>query len=207
MPVKKASAYPQRALAASRRTRTAPGAVILDGHILGAHAVQEIEDLMKLRRPVAAPPRLTIQRRAGDLSTTGRWTRLFRSADAEPFVPFVGEPFPSQTSPQIEELFRALRKGSHADPPMSLLAVSLAIAPSQAFFARGCVAALSLPRLSWRVWTASCRQRSYGVGSTQSVATSHNLQYGGVGHLSGTIKRRGRIRCGSSSRDQIFRMS
>jgi hypothetical protein len=37
-------------------------------------------------------------------------TRLFSSADAEPFVPFVGELFPSQTSPQFEELVRALRK-------------------------------------------------------------------------------------------------
>jgi hypothetical protein len=61
----------------------------------------------------------------------GRGARLFRSADAEPFVPFVGELFPSGTSAQFEEQFRALRKKRW----------SLAIAPPQALSADRCTVA------------------------------------------------------------------
>jgi hypothetical protein len=42
---------------------------------------------------------------------TGRYARLFRSADAEPFVPVVGNLFGFDTSPEFDELFRELRKG------------------------------------------------------------------------------------------------
>jgi hypothetical protein len=74
------------------------GAGILGGHILGEHAAQEIGDLVKLGRPVSWLPcfggqRRLVSRFSLELPTwfgTGRWTRLFKCADAEPFIPALG---------------------------------------------------------------------------------------------------------------------
>jgi hypothetical protein len=74
------------------------GAGISGAHILGQHGTQELTDLVKLRRPVAWLPCLGGQRRlvsrfSLELATwfaTGRWARLFKCADAEPFVPVLG---------------------------------------------------------------------------------------------------------------------
>jgi hypothetical protein len=95
------------------------GAGIAGGHILGEHGRQELTDLLDLGRPVAWLACFGGQRRLVSRFSvqpltwmaTGRCVRLVRSADAEPFVPVVGNPFGFDTSPEFDELFRELRKG------------------------------------------------------------------------------------------------
>jgi len=75
------------------------GAGILGGHFLGLHAAQEIGDLAELGRPVSWLPcfggqRRLVSRFSLELATwlaTGRWTRLFKCADTEPFIPLLGD--------------------------------------------------------------------------------------------------------------------
>jgi hypothetical protein len=76
----------------------ATGAGIPGGHILGEHAAQEVGDLVKLGRPVAwlacfGGQRRFVSRFSLELATllaTGHWARLFKCADAEPFIPVIG---------------------------------------------------------------------------------------------------------------------
>jgi hypothetical protein len=76
----------------------AAGVGILGGHIIGEHAVEEIGDLTKLGRPVSWLPcfggqRRLVSRFGLELATwlaTGRWARLFKCVDAEPFIPVLG---------------------------------------------------------------------------------------------------------------------
>ena len=99
MPVKKGFSVPGSTRSFPPGPGTAPGAVILGGHILGEHGTQELTDLVKLRRPVAClacfgGQRRLVSRFSLELATwlaTGRWTRLFKCADTEPFIPLLGD--------------------------------------------------------------------------------------------------------------------
>ena len=94
MPVKKVFSVPGSTRSFPPGPGTAPGAVILGGHILGEHGTQELTDLVKLRRPVAwlacfGGQRCLVSRFSLELPTwfgTGRWARLFKCAHAEPFM-------------------------------------------------------------------------------------------------------------------------
>jgi hypothetical protein len=74
------------------------GAGIAGAHILGEHGTQELTDLVKLRRPVAwlacfGGQRRLVSRFSLELPTwfgTGHWARLLKCADAEPFIPVLG---------------------------------------------------------------------------------------------------------------------
>jgi hypothetical protein len=87
------------------------GAGIAGGHILGQHGTQELTDLLDLGRPVAWLACFGGQRRLVSRFSvqpltrmaTGRYARLFRSADVEPFVPVVGNLFGFDTSPEFDE--------------------------------------------------------------------------------------------------------
>ena len=76
----------------------ATGGGILGGHILGEYGLQELTDLVELGRAIAWLACFGGQRRLVSRFSVGRppsfrtghWARLFRSADAEPFVPVVG---------------------------------------------------------------------------------------------------------------------
>ena len=76
----------------------ATGGGILGGHILGEYGLRELTDLVGLGRPIAWLACFGGQRRLVSRFSVGRppsfrtghWARLFRSADAEPFVPVVG---------------------------------------------------------------------------------------------------------------------
>jgi hypothetical protein len=78
---------------------SATGAGILGGHIVGKHAAQEIGDLVKLGRPVAwlvcsGGQRRLVSRFSLELApwfATGRWARVFKCAEAEPFIPVLGD--------------------------------------------------------------------------------------------------------------------
>jgi hypothetical protein len=76
----------------------ATGGGIIGGHILGEYGLRELKDLVELGRPIAWLACFGGQRRLVSRCSVGRptwfrtghWARLFRSADAEPFVPVVG---------------------------------------------------------------------------------------------------------------------
>jgi hypothetical protein len=95
------------------------GAGITGGHIIGEHGRQELTDLLDLGRPVAwfacfGGQRRLISRFGVQPLTwmaTGRCARLFRSGDAEPFVPVVGNLFGFDTSRVFHEPSRELRRG------------------------------------------------------------------------------------------------
>ena len=94
------------------------GAGIAGGHILGQHGTKELSDLVDLGRPVAWLACFGGQRRLVSRFSvqpltwmaTGRYARLFRSADTEPFLPFVGNLFGFDSSREFDELSRELRK-------------------------------------------------------------------------------------------------
>ena len=76
----------------------ATGGGILGGHILGEYGLRELTDLVGLGRPIAwlacfGGQRRLVSRFSVEPPTefwTGHWARLFRSADAEPFIPVLG---------------------------------------------------------------------------------------------------------------------
>jgi hypothetical protein len=74
------------------------GGGILGSHILGEHGARELTDLLNLERPVLWLPcfggqRRLVSRFSLKLATwlaTGHWARLYKCADAEPFIPVLG---------------------------------------------------------------------------------------------------------------------
>jgi hypothetical protein len=75
------------------------GGGIKGAHILGEYGVEELTDLLKLGRPVAwlacfGGHRRLVSRFSVEpptWSAMNHWARLFRSADAQPFVPVIGD--------------------------------------------------------------------------------------------------------------------